>query len=108
MRAFTRNILIAAAITGFAPSTWAVPPVAENFATCRAEAELLYGSNGEAARVRLDDIRRSGKELRLRVVTPAGDSFTAVCEVNRRTGELVSLDPGAVDSPERRLSALDD
>ncbi len=112
MRAFKqnlcRNLLFAAAIMGIAPAAWAAPSVAENFDTCRVEAELLYGSNGEPARVRLDDMRRSGKELRLRVVTPAGDSFTAVCEVNRRTGELVSLDPRAVDSPERRLSALDD
>lgn len=71
----------------------AAPSMAEHFESCREEAQVLYGAVDAPARVRLDDMRRGGRELRLRITTPDGESFNAVCEVNRRTGELLSLTP---------------
>lgn len=101
-----RRATLTAAACLLMPAAWAAPSVAENFDTCRAEAEMLYGTTDRLPRVRLDDIRRSGRELRLRIVTPEGESFDATCEVNRRSGKLLSLEPHQPPSDERRLSSV--
>lgn len=93
MRTINRAIALFAMSVALSPAAFAAPSTAENFATCRAEAETLYGNGSEPARVRLDDVRKSGRELQLSVVTPAGETIKAVCSVNRKTGDLVALEP---------------
>jgi hypothetical protein len=79
--------------------------VARKFQTCRAEAEVLYGNAGQAASVRLEDARKSGTELRLRVYPPEGDSFAAFCLVDQ-SGALVSLEPQPEAAVARQLSTV--
>lgn len=106
MRTTSATIALFAISIALAPAAFAAPSVAENFETCRAEAEIAYGNGNEAARVRLDDVRKSGRQLLMRVVTPAGESFNAVCEVNRKSGELIALDPQPAASNTMRVSVL--
>lgn len=80
--------------------------VARKFQTCRAEAEVLYGNAGQAASVRLEDARKSGTELRLRVYPPEGESFAAFCLVDRQSGALVSLEPQPEAAVARQLSTV--
>ncbi|MEJ8566082.1 hypothetical protein [Elongatibacter sediminis] len=91
---------------GFAPAALAVPPVSQLFENCRDEARVLYAQDGESVRVRLDDMRRSGRELQLTVVTPAGETLRAVCRVDRKTAEVLALEAvGSAPEPERLAAA---
>lgn len=63
------------------------------FDSCSEQAEVAYGSLDEPAVIRLDGVRKSGKQLRLKVFTPDGEQFIALCNVNRKSGEVVSIDP---------------
>lgn len=65
----------------------------ESFETCQSEAEVAWGSVDEKAEVRLDGVRKNGKQLRLRVLTPEGEKLAVLCNVDRRSGEVVSMDP---------------
>ncbi len=69
------------------------------YTTCKEQARVAYGSLEQAPHVRLVNVKRhqKNKRLRLRVVPPQGGAFTSYCEVNRRTGELVSLEPTRVN-----------
>ncbi len=94
----TRSALLlssALLAAGLLSPAWAASSTAAAFEQCRAAAEVAYGSADEPADVRLDGVRKSGKQLRLQVFTPEGDQFVALCNVNRKTGELVSMDPPA-------------
>jgi hypothetical protein len=70
----------------------------QNFDACKAQAEVAYGSVEEPAVIRLDGVRKSGKQLRLKVFTPDGEQLIALCNVNRKSGEVVSLDPAGKSS----------
>lgn len=74
--------------TGMAATT-----TAQAFEQCREVIEVAFGSADEVAEVRLDGTRKSGRQLRLRVFTPEGEQLKVHCTVNRKTGELVSIDP---------------
>ncbi|MDZ4731567.1 MAG: hypothetical protein SH820_16680 [Xanthomonadales bacterium] len=78
---------------GVANTSLAATSIAQAFETCREHAEVAYGSADQLAEIRLDGVRKSGRQLRLKVFTPAGDQILALCNVNRRTGLLVSIDP---------------
>lgn len=107
MRVSHRMIVALAGGAGLVTGAFAGPPVTESFAACRAEAETLYGNDGDGLRVRLDGVRKGGKELRLRVVTGDGQSFNAVCSVGGEPGERVALDPQQVPGRERQLTAAE-
>lgn len=79
----------------------------ESFETCQSEAEVAYGSVDQRAEVRLDGVRKSGKQLRLKVFTPEGEKLTVLCNVDRRSGEVVSMDPPARDSESASLPSSD-
>lgn len=63
------------------------------FDSCREQAEVAYGSVDEPAVIRLEGVRKSGKQLRLKVFAPDGEQFIALCNVNRKSNEVVSMDP---------------
>ena len=88
-----------------ANTSLAATSTAEAFETCREHAEVAYGSAEQLAEVRLDGVRKSGHQLRLKVFTPEGEQLTALCNVNRKTGELVSIDPPASLSQGAKLTA---
>lgn len=89
-----RGVLPALALTiAMLSPAWAATTTAEAFEKCREVAEVAYGSGDALADVRLDGVRKSGKQLKLRVFTPDGEQINASCNVNRKTGELVSIDP---------------
>jgi len=79
----------------------------ESFETCKSEAEVAYGSVDQRAEVRLDGVRKSGKQLRLRVFTPEGEKLTVSCNVDRRSGEVVSMDPPVVSALSESLPSSD-
>lgn len=89
------NLLLLGVLLGMGATgtAWAATTTAEAFEQCRLAAEVAYGSADENAEVRLDGVRKSGKQLRLKVFTPEGEQFNAFCTVNRKTGQLVSMDP---------------
>jgi hypothetical protein len=92
-RGFTALVLgIAAGLAVTSPDLSA-SSTQQAFDSCRAEAEVAYGSLEEPAVVRLDGVRKSGKQLRLKVFTPEGEQLIALCNVDRKTGDVVSLDP---------------
>jgi hypothetical protein len=106
MRSQTRIILSLLLGLGLTSIAVADQSVARKFQTCRTEAEVLYGNAGQTARVRLEDARKSGTELRLRVFPPGGESFAAFCRVDRQSGTLVSLEPQPEAAAARRLSPV--
>ncbi len=107
------NLLFAMACAGvitlgFSETVQAAQSTSQALATCRGVAERVYGNGHENAEIHLDGVRKSGRQLRLRVHTPNGEMLTAFCTVNRRTGELVSLDPpGRQEVAERTLSSVE-
>jgi hypothetical protein len=66
-------------------------------ATCKAEAQARYASGDRQARVKFkgmfggSDVRK----VRIQVLPPEGKSFLAICEVNGRSGDFMSLAPVA-------------
>ena len=59
---------------------------------CKAGA-LDQFNNAEPARVKFKGVSgpRSAKTVRLQVFPQNGESFNAVCELNSKTGEILSL-----------------
>jgi len=85
--------LIFLAGLSMASSSWAAVSSSETYANCRNEAEVRFGSAEQPAEVRLDGFRKSGKEVRLKVFTPEGEQINALCTVNRKTGEVLAIEP---------------
>lgn len=79
----------------------------EAFETCKNEAEVAWGSVDEKAEVRLDGVRKNGKQLRLRVFTPEGEKLAVLCNVDRRSGAVVSMDPPATPAATGALLSSD-
>ena len=79
----------------------------QNFETCRSAAEVAFGSVDEKADVRLEGVRKSGKQLRLRVFTPEGEGLAVLCDVDKKTGELIALNPPQKLAPELALRQND-
>ena len=77
------------------PDAFADTSHSKMYTTCKAQAVVAYGSAEQAADVRLVNIKghQGNKRLRLRITPPQGGAFTSYCEVDRLTGELVSLEP---------------
>jgi hypothetical protein len=90
-----------------AGNSWAATSTAEAFASCQSQAEVAYGSADQLAEVRLDGVRKSGKQLRLKVFTPAGEQLNALCNVNRKSGQVVSIDPPAGKAAAEQIPASD-
>lgn len=89
--------------TGLAATT-----TAQAFEQCREVIEVTFGSADELADVRLDGTRKSGKQLRIRVFTPEGEQFKVHCNVNRQTGEVVSIDPLGNSAAKKQLASATD
>ncbi|HET6565394.1 MAG TPA: hypothetical protein VFG52_08275 [Xanthomonadales bacterium] len=83
----------------------AATTTAQAFEQCREVVEVAFGSADELADVRLEGTRKSGRQLRLRVFTPAGEQVSVQCNVNRKTGELVSIDPPGAETGKKELAS---
>lgn len=84
--------LILLAGLSMSSSSWA-DASSDAYASCRKEAEVRYGSAEQLAEVRLDGFRKAGKEVRLKVFTPEGEQINALCSVNRKSGEVLAIEP---------------
>ena len=75
-------------------NVFASASLSKMYTTCKEQARVVYGSAEQAPHVSLVNVKRhqKNKRLRLRVVPPGGGAFTTYCDVNRQTGELVSLE----------------
>ena len=80
---------------------------AQNFETCRSAAEVAFGNAEENASVRLEGVRKSGKQLRLRVFTPEGEGLAVLCDVDKKSGDLIALNPPHKLAPELALRQND-
>jgi len=74
---------------------------AQKLETCRAAIELAYSSGDELPGVRLQAVRKGGKQLKLWVDTPEGDGLSVFCDVDRSSGDLIALNP-----PQKMAPAL--
>jgi hypothetical protein len=104
------NKVIAASVIllanlALANTSLAATSTAQAFETCREHAEIAYGSADQMAEVRLEGVRKSGRQLRLKIFTPEGEQVLALCNVNRKTGLLVSMDPPGDREPAQKLTA---
>jgi len=93
-----RSTLLALGVAGLvSPLAQAAVSPAEAAATCKAEAQARYASGDRQARVKFkgmfggSDVRK----VRIQVLPPEGKSFLAICEVNGRSGDFMSLAPVA-------------
>jgi len=100
------GVFLLAGLLG-ASNSLAAATTQESFNSCKDEAEVAWGSADEKAKVRLDGTRKNGKQIRLRVFTPEGEKLTVLCNVDRRSGEVVSMDPPAAPNPLVALPASD-
>lgn len=66
---------------------------AQKLETCRAAIEIAYASGDEVPGVRLQAVRKGGKQLKLWVDTPEGEGLSVFCDVDRSSGDLIALDP---------------
>ena len=80
-------------IGGLASVAVADVTTAQKFETCSAAAEVAYGTDDAKPIIRLQGVRKAGKQLRLRVSTPEGEGIAVLCDVDRTTGELLALTP---------------
>lgn len=87
-----------------ANTSMAAITTAQAFEQCREVIEVAFGSADELAEVRLDGTRNSGRQLRLRVFTPEGEQVKVQCNVNRKTGELVSINPPGRTTAKKELA----
>jgi hypothetical protein len=68
---------------------------------CKAEAASRYAQGEQIARIKLKGIYGSAglRKVRVQVLPAEGKAFMAVCEVNGRSGEVVSIEPQAKNGP---------
>ena len=101
MKRINATLISLIAFGGFVPAAFAGATTAQKLETCRAAIEIAYGSGDEIPGVRLQAVRKAGKQLKLWVDTPEGEGLSVYCEVDRSTGDLVALNP-----PHKRDSEL--
>jgi len=94
----TRTFALAVAFaTLVAPVAQAAVSPEDAAATCKAEAQTRFAQGDQLARVKFkgmfggSDVRK----VRIQVLPPEGKSFLAICEVNGRSGDFLSLAPVA-------------
>ena len=90
----TRSFALAVAFTTLvAPLAQAAVSPEDAAATCKAEAQTRFSQGDELARVKFKGMFGSAtlRKVRIQVLPPAGGAFLAVCEINGRGGEFVSL-----------------
>ncbi len=94
----SRTLLLSVVLAGLvSPVAQAAVSPADAAATCKAEAQARYASGDRQARVKFkgmfggSDVRK----VRIQVLPAEGKAFLAICEVNGRSGEFVSLAPVA-------------
>ncbi len=107
-KAFIRSQLVGLTLLAglsTAGTSWAATSTAEAFASCRSHAEVAYGSGDQLAEVRLDGLRKSGKQLRIKIFTPEGEQINALCNVNRKSGLVVSIETPANTDPQAQIAA---
>lgn len=85
-------------------TSMAATTTGQAFEQCREVIEVAFGSADEQARVRLEGTRKSGRQLQLRVFTPEGEQVIVQCNVNRKTGELVSINPPGNSAEKKELA----
>jgi len=89
-----RRIVAASLFTGLlAPLAQAGMTTAEAATACKTEAQARFAQGEELARVKFKGIYGGNavRKVRLQVLPAEGKPFFAICEVNRRSGDLVSL-----------------
>ena len=71
-------------------------------ADCKAEAAARYAQGEQLARVKLKGIYGNSAVRKVRVqVLPSGSKgFLAICEVNGRSGDIVSIEPQGKNAPQ--------
>jgi hypothetical protein len=98
-----RRLVAVAALAGLAaPLAQAGVSANDAAASCKAEAAARYAQGEQLARVKLKGIYGSSAVRKVRVqILPAGSNgFLAICEVNGRSGEIVSIEPQNKGAPE--------
>ena len=96
MRSIRRFVAVAALAGFVAPLAQAGDSATEAATSCKAEAAARYAQGDQLARVKLKGIYGNSAVRKVRVqILPAGSTgFLAICEVNGRSGDIVSIEPG--------------
>lgn len=93
MKTLNRIALIAAVIGILAPSAHASRAANEMANICKAEAADQFSAVENPVRVKFKGLYgpRNATRVLLQVLPDEGDSFKAVCKMDSRTGEILSL-----------------
>lgn len=96
-----RSLVFAASVAGVASTTSAetIYSVSEAAEACKVHAASQYASADQPARVQFKGVYggTDRRKVRMQVLPAQGRAFLAICEVSRRSGEIVGLTPGATD-----------
>jgi len=103
MKRINTTLISLVALASLTPSAFAGATTAQKLETCRAAIEIAYANGDEVPGVRLQAVRKAGKQLKLWVDTPEGEGLSVYCEVDRSTGDLVALNPPHKPSSELAL-----
>lgn len=93
-----RTLVLSLALLALSiPQTQAAVSPSDAAATCKAEAQTRYASGDRQARVKIKGMIAGGevRKVRMQVLPAEGKAFLAICEVNGRSGEVLSLTPVA-------------
>lgn len=86
----------ATALAGLlAPLSHAGISSSEAVTVCKAEVQARYAQGDVLPRVKLKGIYGNGvaPKVRVQVLPKDGDSFLALCQLDGRSGKLVSIEP---------------
>jgi hypothetical protein len=103
-----RRIVVAAAFAGLvAPLAHAGVSSTEAAVSCKAEAASRYAQGDQLARVKLKGIYGSSalRKVRVQVLPEGSKGFLAICEVDGKSGNIVSLAPQAGQTREVAAAA---
>ena len=93
MKVIYQAVLAAAITAAAAPGALAGLSTSDAVGLCKTQAGVEFAQDGVNTRIKFrGSRRRSGAtEIRLQVYPKGSDSFNATCNLNGKTGEIISL-----------------
>ena len=98
-----RRFVVASVFAGLvAPLAHAGVSASDAAVSCKAEAASRYAQGDQPARVKLKGVYGSSalRKVRVQVLPEGSKGFLAICEVNGKSGDIVSLQPASKQGPE--------
>ena len=97
-----RRFVVASVLAGLvAPVAFAGVSSEDAISACKTEAAARYAQGGQLVRVKLKGMYGTAavRKVRVQVLPAEGKPFLALCEVDGKSGGVVSLQPGTGAAP---------